>query len=313
MSIRDDFTECGGRGVKGFVAGCGSFSTASSWGCCARCAASTPWPQRSSSRPPTTTRPPTASSSATASSQSRSPGCMPSPVACVWSSGPGRGDGLPRAVPVPFPGAPRHAHRRRLPGTMDVLGGSRSYVDALAERLPAVRSGDPVTSVLRTPDGVEVRTRSGRLETTASCLRCTPTTPSASSPPTAAEKEVRSATRRTRPCCTVTARDAARPPRALVLELPGRHRPGPGRVVTYDEPSRACPPTRNFYVTLNARRHRPGERGRDDAVPAPCSMTRRGAAPTGRDHHADNRVRGRLPGLGLPLGRRGRRGLRAAW
>ncbi len=50
------------------------------------------------------------------------------------------------------------------PQWMTVVGGSRTYVDLLAARLPAVHVGDPVTSVARTPEGVEIRTAGGRLD-----------------------------------------------------------------------------------------------------------------------------------------------------
>ncbi len=47
-----------------------------------------------------------------------------------------------------------------------VTGGSRSYVERIAATLPrdAVRAGDPVTAVLRQPEGVTVRTRDGSAE-----------------------------------------------------------------------------------------------------------------------------------------------------
>ena len=85
-------------------------------------------------------------------------------VACVWSSGSGEAMGYPARYLFRF-----LEHHGMLtvgdsPQWMTVVGGSRTYVDALAARLPAVRSGDPVTSVLRTLDGVEVRTGSGRVE-----------------------------------------------------------------------------------------------------------------------------------------------------
>ena len=85
-------------------------------------------------------------------------------VACVWSSGGEDAMGYPARYLFRF-----LEHHGMLsigdsPQWMTVVGGSGTYVDLLAERLHAVRSGDAVTSVLRTLDGVEVRTRSGRTE-----------------------------------------------------------------------------------------------------------------------------------------------------
>ena len=46
-----------------------------------------------------------------------------------------------------------------------VVGGSATYVDRLAARLPDVRRGCAVTAVIRHDDGVEVRTADDRVET----------------------------------------------------------------------------------------------------------------------------------------------------
>ncbi|MDR6979007.1 putative NAD/FAD-binding protein [Streptomyces sp. 3330] len=45
-----------------------------------------------------------------------------------------------------------------------VTGGSRAYVDRVAERLDAVRTGSPVRTVRRTPDGAEITTEDGVTE-----------------------------------------------------------------------------------------------------------------------------------------------------
>jgi predicted NAD/FAD-binding protein len=42
-----------------------------------------------------------------------------------------------------------------------VVGGSRTYVDAIARRVPHVRAGHPVATVLRNDNGVSVRDNSG--------------------------------------------------------------------------------------------------------------------------------------------------------
>ena len=182
-------------------------------------------------------------------------------VACVWSSGSGEAMDYPARYLFRF-----LEHHGMLtvgdsPQWMTVVGGSRTYVDALAERLPAVRSGDPVTSVLRTLDGVEVRTGSGRTRhlrphraRAARRRRARhPRRPDAGREggarrvPLLAERD-RAAPRRLP--------DAARSPRAVVVELPRRHRPGAGRDRhLLDEP--APGPAGRRAVLRDAQRHRP--------------------------------------------------------
>ena len=50
------------------------------------------------------------------------------------------------------------------PPASRVTGGSRTYVDAVAARVERVRSGRPVTAVLREPDGVLLRDAGGTWE-----------------------------------------------------------------------------------------------------------------------------------------------------
>lgn len=86
-------------------------------------------------------------------------------VSCVWSSG----DRDALAYPA------RHLfafldHHGMLtvtgsPTWRTVVGGSRTYVERLAARLPDVRRGVPVTSVVRHADGVDVMTADGHVET----------------------------------------------------------------------------------------------------------------------------------------------------
>jgi uncharacterized protein len=86
-------------------------------------------------------------------------------VSCVWSSG----DGDALAYPV------RHLfrfldHHGMLsvggsPTWRTVVGGSRTYVDRLAARLPDVRRAAPVAAVVRHHDGVDVMTRDGGMGT----------------------------------------------------------------------------------------------------------------------------------------------------
>lgn len=86
-------------------------------------------------------------------------------VSCVWSSG----DQDALAYPA------RHLfafleHHGMLtvtgsPTWRTVVGGSRTYVERLAARLPDVRRATPVTAVIRHDDGVDVMTGDGRTET----------------------------------------------------------------------------------------------------------------------------------------------------
>lgn len=86
-------------------------------------------------------------------------------VSCVWSSG--------AEDALAFPA--RHLFRfldhhgmlsvKGSPVWRTVVGGSRTYVDKVAARLPDVRTGAPVVSVTRHHDGVDVRTGDGREET----------------------------------------------------------------------------------------------------------------------------------------------------
>ena len=86
-------------------------------------------------------------------------------VSCVWSSSPR--DTL--AYPA------RHLFRfldhhgmltvTGSPTWRTVVGGSRSYVDRLAARLPDVRRQAPVTAISRHADGVDVMTVDGRIDT----------------------------------------------------------------------------------------------------------------------------------------------------
>lgn len=77
-------------------------------------------------------------------------------VSCVWSMSPDAALDYPARYLFRFLD---HHGMLRLTGSpqwFTVVGGSRSYVDAIVERLPAVRSGCPVTAVLRGPHGVSL-------------------------------------------------------------------------------------------------------------------------------------------------------------
>ncbi len=179
-------------------------------------------------------------------------------VACVWSSGSGEAMEYPARYLFRF-----LEHHGMLtvgdsPQWMTVVGGSRTYVDALAARLSAVRSGDPVTSVLRTLDGVEVRTRSGRTDTFDRIVLALHADDALGilADPTPAEKEVLGAFRYTQNE-TVLHRDGSLMPRARLARSSWNYLvgtdPSQGAVVTYwMNRLQGLPADEPFYVTLNA-------------------------------------------------------------
>jgi uncharacterized protein len=178
-------------------------------------------------------------------------------VACVWSTGGEASLDYPARYLFRF-----LEHHGMLtvgdsPQWMTVVGGSRTYVDALAARLPAVRSGDPVTSVLRGFDGVEVRTRSGRVDTYDRIVLAVHADDALSllADPTPAEKEVLGSFRYSQNE-TVLHRDGSLMPRASLARSSWNYLvgdPGRGAVVTYwMNRLQGLPHDEPFYVTLNA-------------------------------------------------------------
>ena len=179
-------------------------------------------------------------------------------VACVWSSGSEEAMGYPARYLFRF-----LEHHGMLsvgdsPQWMTVVGGSRTYVDALAARLPAVRSGDPVTAVSRTPDGVELRTASGRLEQADRVVLALHADDALGilTDATPAEKEVLGAFRYSQNE-TVLHRDGSLMPRARLARSSWNYLvgtdPTQGAVVTYwMNRLQGLPRDEPFYVTLNA-------------------------------------------------------------
>ena len=197
---------------------------------------------------------------------------MESLVACVWSCDP--------AVALDYPARYLFTflqHHGMLqifgsPQWRTVTGGSREYVAKVAARLPDVRTGTKVTSVLETADGRGGHRRQRR--------RSTPTTRSWS-PPTPARRSrcwpsrpPRSATCSPR-CRTPPTPRSCTPTRACcpATSAPGR------RGTTCDGPSAAAtaPVTVSYDMTRLMRL--PGPRGRHAASSSPSaartSSTRR--------------------------------------
>ena len=82
-------------------------------------------------------------------------------TSALWSTAPARALELPAAYAIRFFDNHGMLGFRRF-RWRSVVGGSRTYVDAVAERLGGrSHSASPVRSVRRDPDGVEVRTADG--------------------------------------------------------------------------------------------------------------------------------------------------------
>ena len=78
-------------------------------------------------------------------------------VSCVWSAGAAVSTSYPARYLFTFLDHHGMLGIGGSPQWRTVTGGSASYVDRIVKQLPAVRTGSPVRSVLRTPAGVELR------------------------------------------------------------------------------------------------------------------------------------------------------------
>jgi predicted NAD/FAD-binding protein len=79
-------------------------------------------------------------------------------VSCVWSMGHREAMAYPAAYLFAFLGHHGFLVLGDAPTWHTVVGGSRSYVDAITRRLDVVRNGTPVGAVSRKPESVEVDT-----------------------------------------------------------------------------------------------------------------------------------------------------------
>jgi predicted NAD/FAD-binding protein len=179
-------------------------------------------------------------------------------VSCVWSSGGEEALQYPARYLFRFLDHHGMLSVGDSPQWMTVVGGSRSYVDAIEARLPTVRSGDPVTGIARTPDAVHIRTLGGRFDHHDRVVVAVHADDALSLllDPTPAEKEVLGAFRYSENE-TVLHRDGSLMPRArlarsswnyLVGEDPGR----PAVVTYWMNRLQGLPAREPFYVTLNA-------------------------------------------------------------
>ncbi len=179
-------------------------------------------------------------------------------VACVWSSD--ADDALEYPARYLFRFLDHHGMLSvgDSPQWMTVVGGSRSYVDAIESGLSAVRSGDPVTGVARTPDGVQVRTLRGHLDQHDRVVVATHADDALDLllDATPAEKEVLGAFRYSENE-TVLHRDGSLMPRARLARSSWNYlvgtEPGRGAVVTYwMNRLQGLPSADQLYVSLNA-------------------------------------------------------------
>jgi predicted NAD/FAD-binding protein len=81
-------------------------------------------------------------------------------TSALWSTAPGRALDFPAAHAIRFFDNHGMLGFRRFPWR-SVVGGSRTYVDTLVERLGGIRTGLPIRSVRRGPDSVLVRAADG--------------------------------------------------------------------------------------------------------------------------------------------------------
>jgi predicted NAD/FAD-binding protein len=86
-------------------------------------------------------------------------------VSCVWSSGDRDALSYPARHLFRFLDHHGMLSVTGSPTWRTVVGGSRAYVERLAARLPDVRRHAPVAAISRHGDGVDVRTREGRVAT----------------------------------------------------------------------------------------------------------------------------------------------------
>ena len=195
-----------------------------------------------------------------------------------------------------------------------VTGGSRTYVERVGAAIDEVRTGTKVTSVLETGDGVEVTDGNGVVTSYDAVVIATHPGQALAmlAAPTAAQREVLAALPYSRNVALLHTDDVAccRGPRARGRRgtSGGRSTPRDHVTVTYDLTRLQRLPTDTHYlVTLG------GEDLVDPATvidrmeyehPLYTPDVRRRPGPPGRDRHRPDRLRRRLPRLGLPRGRR---------
>ncbi len=189
-----------------------------------------------------------------------------------------------------------------------VTGGSREYVDRLAAALPDVRTGCKVTSIAETADGVQVTDGNGWVASYDGVVVATHPDQALSmlAEPTPAQREVLSALPYSANVALLHTDTSVLPAARRAWASWNFRRPD--GVVTYDltRLQRLDTATR-YLVTLGGRGPgRPRHGDRPDGVRPPALHPGVGGGPGAapRDRHRPDRVRRRLPRLGVPRGRR---------
>ena len=235
-------------------------------------------------------------------------------VSCVWSAGAETALQYPARYLFRFLDHHGMLQVTGSPQWYTVVGGSRTYVERIGAQLPAVRRSHPVTDVTRHADGVDVRDASGEVTRVDRVVIATHADQALAllTDPTDDEVTTLKSFGYSRNE-TVLHTDASILPEAGAARASWNYLMGScgnrsdSTVVTYwmnrlqghDSPDQ-------HLVTLNAPgADRPGHRARGDAVRAPDLHPRGGRRPAAaaRPGHRPDRVRRRLPRLGLPRGR----------
>ncbi len=179
-------------------------------------------------------------------------------VSCVWSSGPGDALDYPARYLFRFLANHGMLSVSDSPQWMTVVGGSATYVDAIAARLPAVRVGAGVAGITRDDDGVTVTDGTGMRAHYDRVVVATHADEALAllDDATPLEKEVLGAFRYSRNE-TVLHRDAGLLPRARQARASWNYltpADGPGPVVTYwMNRLQGLPEEHPLLVTLNGR------------------------------------------------------------
>lgn len=186
-------------------------------------------------------------------------------VAAVWSCAPDLAGDYPARYLFAFLENHGMLGVTGSPTWRTVVGGSRTYVERIAERLTAVHRSAPVTAVHRHHDGVEITTADGRRTAADAVVVATHADQALAllARPTRAEREVLGAFRYSRNP-TVLHRDASRLPRAAWARASWNYRMADcggsaesvqvsyhlNRLLGLDT-------AEDYLVTLNADRHDP--------------------------------------------------------
>ena len=235
-------------------------------------------------------------------------------VSCVWSAGAETALQYPARYLFRFLDHHGMLQVTGSPQWYTVVGGSRTYVERIGAQLPAVRRSHPVTDVTRHADGVDVRDASGEVTRVDRVVIATHADQALALLTDPTDDEVttlksfgysRNETVLHTDASILPEAGAARASWNYLMGSCGNRSDSTGRHLL-DEPA-AGPrlPRPAPRDPQRAGADRPGHRARGDAVRAPDLHPRGGRRPAAaaRPGHRPDRVRRRLPRLGLPRGR----------